>query len=791
MKNKFKLLIPIFFLYFSIINVLAIEDFNFESKSIEIIENEVVIAKDGVKVVTSDGLQILASESTYNRSTKILELKENVSIIDEIQSLKFYSNNITYNKLLEKITSSSKTKIDINNSHLIITKDITFLRSKFLIKSDQPTIIKDKFNNQIKLSGFNYSIKNKTLKTKKMELIDNKSNIYKSENAMLDLNSEKIAAKDIQIYFAEGELGKNARLKGSSFISENDISTIKNGIFTACKIREKCPPWSLKSKEVTHNKNKKTISYKDTWLELYDMPIFYFPKFFHPDPTVKRQSGFLTPSLLNSSTSGGSIDIPYFKVISENKDYTFTPRIYFNEDYLLQNEYRQVEKNSNHISDFSLKKLDVSTKSHFFSNTKYSLENNFDLSEIEINLEKTSNDTYLKNDNILSKTRNNNNQSLLNSYIKFNASKEDLDIFAEVSAYEDLTKENNSDKYQYILPNFTISKLLNNDTKLQGDLNYQISGSSQKKDTNVSETYLINDLNYKSETFFSNYGLISDYEIQLKNSIKKGKNSDTYKDDTQSENYTAFILNTSVPLTKVYENFTGSLIPKLTARFSPTKSENLSDLDRKINITNMFSGNRLGLNDSIEGGQSLTVGFDYDLKTRQNKDFFGFSLGQIFRDTKNDRLPIKSKMREKSSDIVGNLNFEPNNIFKINYDFSADNNLETVNYNKIETQFKVNNFVTSFEFLEENNEIGSDSYLLSDIKYKFNEKNSIAYNTRRNRKTDLTEYYNLVYEYRNDCLIAAIEYNKDYYQDRDLKPSEEIFFSLTFTPFTTISTPGF
>ena len=31
----------------------------------------------------------------------------------------------------------------------------------------------------------------------------------------------------------------------------------------------------------------------------------------------------------------------------------------------------------------------------------------------------------------------------------------------------------------------------------------------------------------------------------------------------------------------------------------------------------MFSGNRLGLNDSIEGGQSLTVGFDYE-KTRQD-----------------------------------------------------------------------------------------------------------------------------------------------------------------------------
>ena len=217
----------------------------------------------------------------------------------------------------------------------------------------------------------------------------------------------------------------------------------------------------------------------------------------------------------------------------------------------------------------------------------------------------------------------------------------------------------------------------------------------------------------------------------------------------------------------------------------------MSDLDRKINITNVFSKNRLGLNDSIEGGQSLTVGFDYDLKTRENNDFLGFGLGQIFRDTNDTRLPIKSKMQNKSSDIVGNFNFQTNDNFKINYDFSLDNNLETVNYTKIETQLRINNFLTSFDFLEENDDIGSDSYLLSDVKYNFDKNNSVSYNTRRNRKTDLTEYYNLIYEYKNDCLIAGIEYNKEYYQDRDLKPTEQIFFSLTFTPFTSISTPSF
>ena len=791
MKNKFKFLIPFFFLFLLKINVFAMEDFNFESKSIEIKDNIYILAKDGVKVETSDGLKILANESEYNKETKILKLIKEVSIFDDINNLEIKSNSIIYNKSIEKITSSTKTEIKIKDTHLISGENIIFNRFDSKIYSDKPTVIEDKFNNKIKLIGFSYSVDQKILKTKQMEFLDNQLNIYKSNNAMLDLNNERIAAKDIQIYFAEGELGKNARLKGSSLILENETSIIKNGIFTACKIRDKCPPWSLKSKEIKHDRKKRSISYKDSWLQLYDVPIFYFPKFFHPDPTVERQSGFLTPSILNSSSTGGSINIPYFKVISENKDVTFTPRIYFNNDYLIQNEYRQVEKNTKHISDFSLKKLGALSKTHFFSNTKHSLENNFDFSEIEINLEKTSSDTYLKSDNIKSKTRNSNNLSLLNSYIKFDASSEDLNIFAEISAYEDLTQEKNSDKFQYILPNFSISKLLNNNSNLQGDLNYKISGSSQKKDTNVEESYLINDLTYKSNSFFSNYGTISNYELQFKNSLKKGKNSDTYKDNTQSENFSAFIFNSSIPLKKKYTNFTGNLNPKLIARYSPTKSENLTNLDRKMNITNIFSSNRLGLNDSIEGGQSLTIGFDYELKNKDNNDFLGFSLGQIFRDTEDNRLPIKSKMQNKSSDIVGNFNFQPNNNLKINYDFSADNNLDTMNYTKLETQFSVNNFITSFEFLEENNDIGSDSYLLSDVKYKFSDRNSLAYNTRRNRKTDLTEYYNLIYEYRNDCLVAAIEYNKDYYQDRDLKPSEEIFFSLTFTPFTTISTPGF
>ena len=43
-------------------------------------------------------------------------------------------------------------------------------------------------------------------------------------------------------------------------------------------------------------KKKKIFEYKNSWLKIFDYKVFYLPYFNHPDPTVKRKSGFLTPS---------------------------------------------------------------------------------------------------------------------------------------------------------------------------------------------------------------------------------------------------------------------------------------------------------------------------------------------------------------------------------------------------------------------------------------------------------------------------------------------------------------
>ena len=132
----------------------------------------------------------------------------------------------------------------------------------------------------------------------------------------------------------------------------------------------------------------------------------------------------------------------------------------------------------------------------------------------------------------------------------------------------------------------------------------------------------------------------------------------------------------------------------------------------------------------------------------------------------------------------------PNQNFKLKYQHSLDQNLSDTKYQLISTDIIFNNFSTTFEYLNESSNFANESYLYNKSTYQFNESSRISYETRENKKENITEFYNLIYQYRNDCLIAAIEYNKDYYNFKDLQPEEKLFFKLTIVPFGETSSPN-
>ena len=75
--------------------------------------------------------------------------------------------------------------------------------------------------------------------------------------------------------------------------------------------------------------------------------------------------------------------------------------------------------------------------------------------------------------------------------------------------------------------------------------------------------------------------------------------------------------------------------------------------------------------------------------------------------------------------------------------------------------------------------------LSNTTEYKVNDNSTLKFATRRNKEISLTEYYDLSYEYKNDCLTAALKFNKTFYKDQDLVPTEDLFFSITLIPLTT------
>ena len=138
--------------------------------------------------------------------------------------------------------------------------------------------------------------------------------------------------------------------------------------------------------------------------------------------------------------------------------------------------------------------------------------------------------------------------------------------------------------------------------------------------------------------------------------------------------------------------------------------------------------------------------------------------------------------------LFGEVSFNPNKYLKTRYNFSRKNNFKDTNFENFITDLYFNNFEISFDYLNENNLEEKNSYILNSARYNFNESNNISFSTRQNKTTNLTEYYNLIYQYKNDCLEAAIEYNKSYYSDREIKPEESIFFRVKIIPFGETST---
>ena len=796
MKNKiFTFLLTFFYFEFSYSENLSIEAQNISIDK----KNNFTIFKNDVTVKTYDGYIINSQYGEFNKNSGILILKDNIKGKDNKNNI-IETEFAQYNEKSKIFKTIGSTKIYTSERYVIEGSNIFFDKNQKIINSEERALIIDQDNNQISLEKFNYDINNDIFKSVgDVKIQDVNENTYEFSQIYIDTKKKEILGTDSKLFINQNDFKIDDRNKprvfsNTSKISKNE-SIFKKSIFTLCDYRsnDKCPPWSIQSGEMLHDNKKKTIFYKNAVIKVYDIPIFYLPRLSHPDPSVERRSGFLPPAFEDTKNLGAGITVPYFFALNKDKNFTLTNKFYASENPLFMGEYHQAFKNSDFLADFgytegfkkNTSKKKSGDKSHFFSEfTKNFKFKNDSSSSLKFKVQEVSNDKYLKLYKLDTDLVDYNNQTLENS-IDFTYENDDLFFGFNSSIYETL-KENYTDKYEYIYPDITVDKNLFSSNKF-GKLDLQSNYQVKKYETSKFTNFFINDFdwNYK---ILNNSVFNSKLLGNIKNINYETKNVDIYKKDTTSEIYGALGYLTQLNFEKNKNNSTHYLTPKILLRYAPGQMRN-EDSGSRLNPLTSFSLNRLNNPRNFETGLSGTVGFDYKINGK-NRDF-DFSIAQVISEKENKKMPSITSLDEKLSDLVGSASTKINESIEVGYNFSVDQNYNEFNYNDFEAKINFDPMQIGFSYILENKHIGDQEYFKTKIDLNKSNNNLFSFETKRNLITDSAEFYNLSYEYLNDCLRAGLVYRREFYKDSEIEPENSLMFKITLTPFGNISSPSF
>ncbi len=142
-------------------------------------------------------------------------------------------------------------------------------------------------------------------------------------------------------------LAQNGRLAANGARrTDGKLNEMSRGVYSTCNVcalhPEDAPLWQLRARLLTQDLENKRIEYRDATLDLLGLPVLYLPYFSHSDPSVKRQSGFLAPIIgATDSHLGSYFALPYYLVLDDQSDITFTPLVATRTGPQLEATYRR------------------------------------------------------------------------------------------------------------------------------------------------------------------------------------------------------------------------------------------------------------------------------------------------------------------------------------------------------------------------------------------------------------------------------------------------------------------
>ena len=744
----------------------------------------------------------------------------------EVLEYELTAIKITYNDSKDLITAIGDAIAKDSNGRTITSPKIIYDKKNKIIKTFSNSVFYDDKNNKILADNFIYDLEKKKISAlKNVKYTDKENNIYLFDEFIYFEIQEKGYGKNLKATNIDG-----SKIKAIvSTIDNKTSNTIfeKGGNYTTCDFNfattnylfnklntiKECPDWEIVSKKTRHNKKEKMIYHDHPILKLKGIPVFYTPYFSHPDPSVKRKSGFLTPSSLNNESYGRNAKIPYFYAIDNDEDFTFTPIIYFDENPIFLGEYRKVSQNSNLIIDASYtsgfkknrQQQTNGSRNHFFLDYIEDFDNLFfSKNTLKFKIQRISQKNYIKSHEIYTPFVNPDIRYLNNEFkISSFAGNQSLSIYSRI--YENLRDANNSTKYQYTLPGINYSNFFN---LFNNDINFNSEFYATNYGGDSNKVQIANNITSQSDQkIIKSIGIGNYFKTAFYNIDKYNENILNEKKNFNVENYLTLASDLSLPLYKTNSDLSieQTLEPRMLFKYTPGSMQQ-NNSGRGFGFGDVYSMNRINDVANPETGFSIGHGLTWEL-SKKNSNFEKYlyanaSIGQVLRFNELQEMPSRSSLNQKSSNIVVDTSILMNknkfiddekngtkidllnsNYTNLGYGFTIDNDGKDFLGHSISLQqnYKSNYLETSYA--ENRKNLGSSRVGKISYKKYISEQFSLNVGARKNFITHATETNTFGAIYENDCIKVSATLDKKFYNDEDIKPTNNFFFEIVLKPF--------
>ena len=731
------------------------------------------------------------------------------------------AEKVEFNNSENTIIAIGKAVAQNNLNKKIYSDKIIYFKKKNIIltignskyQDSKVTLLADKFR---------YDINSKIIEAEKnVKLLDKNNNEYKFSSLKYLQNQQIISGENVKVKLADGSYADAVKF---TFNDKEKITKLTNSRYTTCSklLNNKnifCPTWSLKSSRVKHDKKKRIITHKNAFLRIKNIPILYTPYISLPDPSVKRQSGFLPPLVKTISNIGKTVKVPYFWVISEDKDLTLTPIHYFDEKDSILSSYRQDFKTGflNIETGYSggYKRLNKTgrtngSRNYFFANYKGNKKNIiFQENEIDFKIQRISQKNFVRVNKINTSLFSEDIKTLENS-IKISSFADNKRLEIRSGIFENLDVTNN-DKYTYLFPDgiFSYSTQKFKDIKLNFNSYFQ----GQKFSNNQKQFKLRNLVNLENrQIVYKKIGAGTIFKTNIYNKNVYNKNVINEKNNENIDNYFTLAVENNLPLAKFKKNNYQIVTPKIFAKYTSGKQLDARSANKILEFSDIYSMNRTNDLDIPETGFSIGHGVDYTF-VKNDKDNttdvkLSTGIGQIINSKAESKLPQKSSLNNSSTDFLGFLNLDiygkknpvnnPSKIsnesslrdsfnenkISIGYKYNLANDFDRLNRNTLSLGTSYDNFKGSINFDEKNDHIGNERSISLDLKKLFNDTFYVRYEGKKNLLNDNSEFHNFSLNYENDCIRTSLALSKNFYYDQDFSSSKSLILNIVIKPFS-------